>query len=273
MLPSENFTYTVNETNSVTFVCVVVGNPASSISFYQNGRVIDESTNMRITLTDNSEPQDFLPSGGTALLVSRNLTLDNTMDTDSSTYTCAASNVAANVVPSILFPPVNFTYVVHETDPAIFICSATGIPPPEINWMRNGVPLDDNVDPHISLSNPSNPEVFSTTGGNIYSVSCNLTISNARDSDSDTYTCVASNENSRTPSVTQDFEQIVQGSITLFTFNFELFVNGKLDMCNNHDVLYMLHLNVGIKYYSRTTKLYFSHLSQLLPPSLSLWRT
>jgi len=49
---------------------------------------------MRITLTDNSEPQDFLTSGGTVFLVSRNLTLDNTIDTDSGTYTCAASNVA-----------------------------------------------------------------------------------------------------------------------------------------------------------------------------------
>ena len=71
--------------------------PVPSISFYRNGRVIDESTDMRITLTDSSEPQDFLTSGGTAFLVSRNLTLDNTMDTDSSTYTCAASNVAGNV--------------------------------------------------------------------------------------------------------------------------------------------------------------------------------
>ena len=30
-------------------------------------------------------------------VVSRSLTLDNTVDTDSGTYTCAASNVAANM--------------------------------------------------------------------------------------------------------------------------------------------------------------------------------
>ena len=115
------------------------------------------------------------------------------------------------VVPSILIPPVNFTYVVNETDPVIFMCSATGIPPPEITWMRNGVLLDENVDSRISLSNPSDPEAFPTTGGDIYSVSRNLTISNTRDNDSDTYTCVASNGNARTPSVTQDFELIIQG--------------------------------------------------------------
>ena len=106
---------------------------------------------------------------------------------------------------------MNLTYVVNETDPVIFMCSATGIPPPEITWMRNGVLLDENVDPRIGLSNPSDPEVFPTTGGNIYSVSRNLTISNTRDNDSDTYTCVASNGNARTPSVTQDFELIIQG--------------------------------------------------------------
>ena len=115
------------------------------------------------------------------------------------------------VVPSILMPPVNFVYTVNETARVIFTCSATGIPPPEITWTRNGVLLDDNVDPRISLSNPSDPEAFPTTGGNIYSVSRNMTISNTRDNDSDTYTCVASNGNARTPSVTQDFELVVQG--------------------------------------------------------------
>ena len=115
------------------------------------------------------------------------------------------------VVPSILMPPVNFTYTVNETDSVIFTCSATGIPPPEITWMRNGILLDDNVDPRISLSNPSDPQAFPTTGGDIYSVSRNLTISNTRDNDSDTYTCVASNGNARTPSVTRDFELFVNG--------------------------------------------------------------
>jgi len=115
------------------------------------------------------------------------------------------------VVPSILIPSVNFTYVVNESDPVIFMCSATGIPPPAITWMRNGVLLDENVDSRVSLSNPSDPGAFPTTGGNIYLVSRNLTISNTRDNDSDTYTCVASNGNARSPSVTQDFELVVQG--------------------------------------------------------------
>ena len=97
LFPPEDLIQTVNETDSVTFVCVVVGIPAPSISFYQNGTLLDQSTDQRITLTDNNEPQDFQTAHGTVFHVSRNLTLDNTTDDDSSTYSCVASNAAANV--------------------------------------------------------------------------------------------------------------------------------------------------------------------------------
>ena len=96
LFPPVNFIETVNETDSVTFICAVVGIPTPSISFYQSRTLLDQSTDQRITLTDNSEPQDFQTATGTLFLVSRNLTLDNTTD-DSGTYTCVASNAAANV--------------------------------------------------------------------------------------------------------------------------------------------------------------------------------
>ena len=80
--------------------------------------------------------------------------------------------------------------------------------------MRNGVPFSDS---RVTVSVPTMPELYSTDGGNIYFVSRDLTLDNTMDADSGTYTCVASNGNAMTPSVTQDFE---------------LFVNGKLDMCD-----------------------------------------
>ena len=104
-----------------------------------------------------------------------------------------------------------FTYTVNENDPVTFTCSATGIPPPEITWMRDEVVLNESVDSRISLSNPSDPETVPTAGGNIFSVSRNLTLDNTMDADSGTYTCVASNGNAVTPTDVQNFELFVRG--------------------------------------------------------------
>ena len=125
VFPPENFAYTVNETDPVTFVCMVIGIPAPSIRFYQNGEIVDESTDVHFTLTDNSEPQDFLTSGGTVFIVSRNLTLDNTNDTDSGTYTCAASNVAANVTRDFeLIVQGELLFINHPSVKSVAICRA-----------------------------------------------------------------------------------------------------------------------------------------------------
>ena len=132
----------------------------------------------------------------------------------------------------------------NETDPVTFTCSATGIPPPEITWIRNGVPFSNT---RVTLSNPTMPELYPTDGGNIFLVSRNLTLANTMDADSGTYTCVASNGNAVTPNDTQDFE---------------LFVNGKLNNCT-----------VRVVWIYRPPQLFFSHLPQLLPPSLRLQRT
>ena len=107
---------------------------------------------------------------------------------------------------NITFPPDGQAYTVNEADPVTFTCSATGIPLPEITWMRNGVRLDGNVDPRISVSDPE-----TVPNGNIISVSRNLTMSSTRGNDSGIYTCVASNENTVTPNVTQDFRLFVNG--------------------------------------------------------------
>ena len=57
----------------------------------RNGAPFDQS-NTQVTLSDPTIPKLFSTGGGNIYLVSRNLTLDNTMDADSGTYTCVAFN-------------------------------------------------------------------------------------------------------------------------------------------------------------------------------------
>ena len=221
LFPPENFTETVNETDSVTFVCVVVGIPAPNISFYQNGTLLDQSTDQRITLTDNSEPQEFQTTNGIVFLVSHNLTLDNTMDDNSGIYTCVASNAAANstqdfelivqgekvlqmlvhellcqffvssccmpssstVAPMITDPPDDLTVV--EPQDATFSCLATGRPRPDIVWTR----LSDMT----QLQNQSDVMIEEQEIGDRERRSM-LIILGSQPSDAGSYACVARNE-------------------------------------------------------------------------------
>ena len=125
--------------------------------------------------------------------------------------------LSPSVVPNITFPLDDQVYTVNETNPVTFTCSATGIPPPEITWKRNGVVVDENTEPHVSL-NFFNLETISTADGNIHLVTHTLTISSTKDSDSDNYTCVASNGNTVTPNVTRDFELVVQGRLLFYLY-------------------------------------------------------
>ena len=59
----------------------------------RNGLPFDRR-NTRVTLSNHSE-EIFSTDGGDTFLVSRNLTLANTMDDDSGIYTCVASNGSA----------------------------------------------------------------------------------------------------------------------------------------------------------------------------------
>lgn len=79
----------MNESNHVMFTCSASGHPVPVLSWYRNG-VLFNYDQTRVTL---SEPTTELYStdGGDMFLVSRNLTLNNTMDADTGTYTCVAS--------------------------------------------------------------------------------------------------------------------------------------------------------------------------------------
>ena len=114
------------------------------------------------------------------------------------------------VIPEIIFPNETFAgYVVNVTDPVTFVCTATGIPPPIIQWFRDGVLLSSGV----MLSEPSQTMVPAPMGtGIIYQVERTLTFVTTA-SDTDTYTCEASNINVVQPTATQNFTLFVQGRL------------------------------------------------------------
>ena len=135
------------------------------------------------------------------------------------------------VVPRIAFPPMNFTYVVDETNSVTFTCSTTGIPRPEITWIRNEMPFDQR-NTRVTLSNHSE-QIVSTDGGDIFFVNRSLTLDNTMDADSGTYTCVASNGNAVDLTGMQNFELFVRG-------NFLLFLSSKIAIDNIHIVISLL---------------------------------
>ena len=114
------------------------------------------------------------------------------------------------MIPSITFPPDGHTFYTNEFTPAVFQCTATGIPAPEISWYRNGTVLNNSTDACVTLSEAS-VSMVATDGGDVYQVSRTLTVDNAMDSDSGNYTCVADNGNAVQPSVSQEFELFFRG--------------------------------------------------------------
>uniref|UniRef100_A0A671W9G0 Hemicentin 1 n=1 Tax=Sparus aurata TaxID=8175 RepID=A0A671W9G0_SPAAU len=162
-LPSE-MGVLLNE--SIQLVCRARGTPTPTIQWLKDGEVI---TNVRNTGPDGST-----------------LTVTGAHTTDSGKYTCVATNTAGEEDRifnlNVYVPPVidgNSDTVEQLTtvlDSSVNIeCVATGSPPPQLNWLRNGLPLP--VSSHIRL----------LSAGQV------LRITRTQVSDSGTYTCIASN--------------------------------------------------------------------------------
>ena len=113
--------------------------------------------------------------------------------------------------PTIVFPDNNSVFTINETDSYSITCNATGIPAPmTFVWLKDGIVQNYTVGTDsISVSEPSAAVPYSTSDGDILSVSQVLTISSAMDEDSGTYTCVASNGVGNNASVF--IQLIVQG--------------------------------------------------------------
>ena len=128
------------------------------------------------------------------------------------------------MIPEIVFPYDSFTgYVINVTDTVTFECIATGIPPPAIQWFRGGMLLTPEgvlgngqslvsigeLNSRLTLGEPSQM-MIPTPAGRIYQVERAMTFS-TNGSDTDTYTCMASNINAVQPIATQNFTLFVQG--------------------------------------------------------------
>ena len=88
--------YVVNETFSITFTCIAGGIPQPLIQWFRGDLLLDPVVNTSLS------PQFELGDANATIplravsVVTRMLTLNNAMGSDSGTYTCEATNDAMN---------------------------------------------------------------------------------------------------------------------------------------------------------------------------------
>ena len=125
------------------------------------------------------------------------------------------------VVPEITFAADNGVYIVNETFPVTFTCTATGIPPPTIEWRRNSdlILADTDSGGRFQLTN----RTINMTRGVVSVVTRMLTISNTMDTDNGTYTCEADDAVGGMDQ--EDFELYVQGMLLIFLAMNDMYVS------------------------------------------------
>uniref|UniRef100_A0AC11BQX3 Hemicentin 1 n=1 Tax=Ovis aries TaxID=9940 RepID=A0AC11BQX3_SHEEP len=155
---------------NVELVCNANGIPTPLIQWLKDGKPIVNSETERIRVTAD---------GST-------LNIYGALPSDKGKYTCVATNPAGEedrifnlnvyVPPAIRGNKEEAEKLMALVDTSINIeCRATGMPPPQINWLKNGLPLP--LSSHIRL----------LSGGQV------IRIVRAQASDVAVYTCVASN--------------------------------------------------------------------------------
>ncbi|XP_068809626.1 hemicentin-1 isoform X3 [Struthio camelus] len=155
---------------SVQLVCDTSGVPVPLLQWLKDGKTVASDELQRIRVT---------PDGST-------LNIFRALTSDTGKYTCVATNPAGEEDRifnlNVYVPPTIASNKDEPEDLAALLdtsinieCTATGIPPPQINWLKNGLPL--SISSQIRL----------LSGGQI------LRIARAQVSDVGVYTCVASN--------------------------------------------------------------------------------
>ncbi|CAK8691082.1 unnamed protein product [Clavelina lepadiformis] len=161
-------TVMINKGETMTLECVVTGTPEPDVVWLKNRRPI-------LKYFDKAEPSDD----------GRFLVVEDAGVEDAGKYSCHATNdagvadkrfrVEVRVPPSIRdSDEVEHRWVIRGNNISLS-CDADAVPPPTMQWLVNGAPLD------------STPRVRTQSAGRI------LFVSLAKDEDAAMYTCVASN--------------------------------------------------------------------------------
>ncbi|XP_064420214.1 hemicentin-2 [Latimeria chalumnae] len=159
----------VLENEEMSLECVVTGTPRPAVRWLKDGRPLDLL----------SRPHIQLSADGELLQIKR------LQPSDSGTYTCVAQNTAGQETKvytvNTLVPPVISSDASHQEPLQAVIggvvnleCQASGSPPPQLSWLKDGLPLA--LTSHIKL----------LSSGRV------LRVSQVQVSDSGIYTCVAS---------------------------------------------------------------------------------
>ncbi|XP_058885407.1 neural cell adhesion molecule 2 isoform X2 [Acipenser ruthenus] len=124
-VPQKSFNATANRQESVSFICTASGSPEPAITWYRNGRLIEESD------------QYILKERSTEL------TVRNIKQSDGGPYSCRATNKAGTEEKELLlkvFVQPHITQLKNvsavEGSQTQISCTAEGEPVPEISWRR-----------------------------------------------------------------------------------------------------------------------------------------
>ncbi|GIY13520.1 hypothetical protein CDAR_68362 [Caerostris darwini] len=155
---------------SVRIICNVQGLPFPQMIWYKNGILIDQNE------------KRYSYSGG-----GRYLDILSLQSTDSGMYTCKARNIAGedekDIKLSVSVPPgvdkslKSKEYQVILGKSTRIDCEASGMPPPTITWLKNGLPLSD--EDHVQVINNNYALLFMYTAENEAGVYTCIAVNNA----------------------------------------------------------------------------------------------
>ncbi|NXB77102.1 HMCN1 protein, partial [Donacobius atricapilla] len=164
--------------NPVTFVCDATGIPPPTLVWLKNGKPIEYLDSLEVHVL----------SGGSKLQIARSQLRD------SGTYTCIASNpegraqktyvLSIQVPPSIAGSEMPSEVSVLLGESVQLLCNATGVPTPDVQWLKDGKTVRGTLNKLIVLCD--GPCRVTPDGST-------LNISRALTSDTGKYTCVATN--------------------------------------------------------------------------------